>query len=136
MRISDWSSDVCSSDLQQAASQAPAAQTEQPTLHVLDGEVRRPLDLAKLHGTIVEAAHNLPIEIDVDGIVQETVKNLYDGVPVDEVYKSAILAARARVETDPSYSQVTARLLLPTIRKEVLGLELISEARSVGKECF
>ncbi len=62
--------------------------------------------------------------IDTEAILKETVKNLYDGVPVDEVFKSAILAARALVEKDPAYSQVTARLLLHTIRKEVLGEEV------------
>ena len=43
---------------------------------------------------------------------------------MDEVFKSAILSARALVEKDPAYSQVTARLLLHTIRKEVLGQEV------------
>ncbi len=51
-------------------------------------------------------------------------KNLYDGVPLDEVYKSAILAARAMIETDPAYAYVTARLLLHTVRREVLGEEV------------
>jgi len=49
------------------------------------------------------------------------VKNLYDGVPVEELHKSAILAARALMEKDPAYSQVTARILLHTVRKEVFG---------------
>ena len=33
-----------------------------------------------------------------------TAKNLYDGVPLEEVYKSAILSARALIEKDPAYS--------------------------------
>ncbi len=37
--------------------------------------------------------------------------------------KSAILAARALIEKDPAYGYVTARLLLNTIRLEVLGEE-------------
>ncbi|HUH40171.1 MAG TPA: ribonucleoside-diphosphate reductase subunit alpha [Castellaniella sp.] len=108
---------------QESAAKAPAPVTE--AIQVQDGATRRPLDMALLRKTIEESAHNLPHDIDVEGILQETVKNLYEGVPVDEVYKSAILAARARVETDPSYSQVTARLLLHTIRKEVLGEECL-----------
>ncbi|MFW7341700.1 ribonucleoside-diphosphate reductase subunit alpha [Pollutimonas sp. H1-120] len=100
----------------------PAA--EQSTLSVTDNGIKRPLDLAKLRSTIAEAGQNLPHEIDADAILKETVKNIYDGIPVDEVFKSAILSARAMVETDPSYSQVTARLLLHTIRKEVLGEEV------------
>ncbi|MEO6985987.1 MAG: ribonucleotide reductase N-terminal alpha domain-containing protein, partial [Paralcaligenes sp.] len=104
-----------------------AGQTQAPseptTLHVTDNGVKRPLDLVKLREIIAEAGRNLSHLIDTDAILKETVKNLYDGIPVDEVYKSAILAARSLVETDPAYSQVTAGLLLHTIRKEVLGEE-------------
>ena len=99
-----------------------------PTLNVNDNGVKRPLDLGRLHATIAEAGQNLPHAIDTDAILKETVKNLYDGIPVDEVFKSAILSARAMVENDPSYSQVTARLLLHTIRKEVLGEEVSQAA--------
>ena len=100
------------------------AMPEQPTLQVTDDGVKRPLDLAQLRATIQEAGLGLPHAIDADAILKETVKNLYDGIPVDEVFKSAILSARAMVENDPAYSQVTARLLLHTIRKEVLGKEV------------
>jgi ribonucleoside-diphosphate reductase alpha chain len=62
--------------------------------------------------------------VDADAILHETLRNLYDGVPVEELYKSAILAARALMEKDPAYSQVTARLLMHTIRKEVFGKEV------------
>ena len=110
---------------QERARSTPAeAAPEQSTLNVVDNGVKRPLDLALLRATIAEAGQNLPHHIDTDAILKETVKNLYDGIPVDEVFKSAILSARAMVETDPAYSQVTARLLLHTIRKEVLGEEV------------
>ncbi|HUH60317.1 MAG TPA: ribonucleoside-diphosphate reductase subunit alpha [Candidimonas sp.] len=102
------------------------------TLHVIDNGVRRPLDLDQLRATIIEAGQNLPHAIDAETILKETIKNIYDGIPVDEVYKSAILSARAMVETDPSYSQVTARLLLHTIRKEVLGKEVLQAAMDTG----
>ena len=44
-------------------------------------------------------------------------------MPIEEVGKSAILSARTLIEKEPTYSFVTARLLLDTIRKEVLGEE-------------
>ena len=106
------------------AEQAP---TEAPTLNVVENGVRKPLDLAKLQATIEAAGFGLGEFVDTATIQKETLKNLYDGVPVDEVYKSAILAARAMVENDPAYSKVTARLLLHTIRKEVLGEEVAQE---------
>jgi ribonucleoside-diphosphate reductase alpha chain len=40
------------------------------------------------------------------------------------VYDSAILASRTWIENDPAYSQVTARILMHTIRKEILGREV------------
>jgi len=101
----------------------PAA-GEQSTLNVTDNGQKRPLDLARLRATLEAAGEGLAEYIDTEAILKETVKNLYDGIPVDEVYKSAILSARALVEKDPAYSQVTARLLLHTIRKEVLGQEV------------
>jgi ribonucleoside-diphosphate reductase alpha chain len=106
---------------------AAAAQPEH-VLNVTDQGVKRSLDMAALRATIEAAGEGLSDYIDVDTILKETVKNLYDGIPVDEVFKSAILSARALVEKDPAYSQVTARLLLHTIRKEVLGEE-VSQAQ-------
>ena len=44
---------------------------------------------------------------------------------MEEVRKSAVLAARALIEKDPAYSYVTARLLLHTIRLEVIGEEVL-----------
>ena len=70
------------------------------------------------------ACAGLEKHVDADAILAETMKNLYDGVPVEELHKSAILAARALMEKDPAYSQVTARILLHTIRKEVFGREV------------
>ena len=104
--------------------QAPA---EASTLHVTDNGVRKPLDMAKLQATIESAGQGLGEFVDTAAIQKETLKNLYDGVPIEEVYKSAILAARAMVENDPAYSKVTARLLLHTIRTEVLSEEASQE---------
>ena len=101
-----------------------ASSTLAHPLHINDAGVSRPLDLAVLRATIAAAGEGLLANIDTETILKETVKNLYHGIPVDEVYKSAILSARALVEKDPAYNQVTARLLLHTIRKEVLGEEV------------
>ncbi len=75
--------------------------------------------------------------VDPDLILQNVVKDLYDGVPMDEVRKGAILSARALIEEDPAYSYVTARLLLHSIRHEVLGGEAThADMRSRYAEYF
>jgi ribonucleoside-diphosphate reductase alpha chain len=104
-----------------------AQQTAAPTLHVLDGDVRKPLDQAALVRLIASACSGLCAEVEAEPIVTETLRNLYDGVPMTEVYKAAILAARTLIERDPDYSKVTARLLLHTIRRETLGEEVTQE---------
>jgi len=48
-------------------------------------------------------------------------------VPIEEVFKAAILAARTLIEKDPDYTYATARLLMHTIAKEVLGVEATQE---------
>ncbi|NKJ48795.1 ribonucleoside-diphosphate reductase subunit alpha [Burkholderia sp. SG-MS1] len=95
-----------------------------PGLNVTDNGVTRPLDLVALRGIIESACANLGDAVSADPIIAETVKNLYDGVPMSQVYDSAILAARTMIEKDPAYSQVTARILLHTIRREILEEEV------------
>jgi len=113
---------------ERAQKQQRNAELNRHALHVTDGGVRVPLDMAHLRDVIEAAAagltDGLSNPVDVDLILKETVKNLYDGIPVDEVFKSAILSARSALERDPAYSLVTSRLLLHTIRKEVLGVEV------------
>jgi ribonucleoside-diphosphate reductase alpha chain len=98
-----------------------------PTLHVIDKGQRVALDLARLDGILTAACQNLGAEVKPQPIMAETMRNLYDGVPMDEVYKAAILAARTLIEKDPDYTYATARLLFHTIAKEVLG-EDVSQA--------
>ncbi|CAG2141468.1 ribonucleoside-diphosphate reductase subunit alpha [Cupriavidus plantarum] len=100
-------------------------------VNVLDAGVVRPLDLVALHELIDTACSGLGEGVSAEPILKETLKNLYDGVPLTQVYDSAILAARTLIEKDPAYSQVTARILLHTIRKEILGAEVTQSEMSV-----
>ncbi len=106
-------------------------------LHVNDGGTLRPLDLPALTALITSACEGLGADVKPEPIIQETVKNLYDGVPLSQVYDSAILAARTMIEKDPAYSRVTARILLHTIRREIFAQE-VSQADMATRyaECF
>jgi ribonucleoside-diphosphate reductase alpha chain len=112
---------------QERARQAPQAAVAVPELFVIDGGQRVPLDLAALRGLIESACAGLGEGVSAEPIVAETRRNLYDGVPIDEVYKAAILAARTLIEKDPAYTRATARLLLHTMRREMLGGEVLQE---------
>ena len=109
---------------QERARQVEQAAPPAPVLHVLDGGQRVALDLNDLQGLIESACSGLGADVKAAPILAETMRNLYDGVPMDEVYKASILAARTLIEKDPDYTYATARLLLHTIVKEVLGREV------------
>jgi len=102
-----------------AAAQPAASTGPQINVTMTDGS-KKPLDLNMLRQLIAETCQNLT-EVDPELILQEAVRNLYDGIPVDDVNKATIISARPLVERDPNYSFVTARLLLATLRSEALG---------------
>ncbi|OWW18066.1 ribonucleotide-diphosphate reductase subunit alpha, partial [Noviherbaspirillum denitrificans] len=110
--------------MEERAQQQAAKAVDAPQLHVIENGQSRPLDLDQVRTLISSACVGLEKHVDAEAILAETVKNLYDGVPVEELHKSAILAARALMEKDPAYSKVTSRLLMHTIRKEVFGQEV------------
>ena len=107
----------------QVQQQAPAA----PALHVLENGQRVALDPRRLQSLIESACVGLGQDVKADPIVAETMRNLYDGVPMDEVYKASILAARTLIEKDPDYTYATPRLLLHTIVREVLGRDVTQD---------
>jgi ribonucleoside-diphosphate reductase alpha chain len=122
---------------QERAKQTAAPVVAVPALMVTDGGHRVPLDLPRLQSVIESACAGLGADVRPEPIFAETRRNLYDGVPIDEVHKAAILAARTLIEKDPGYTRATARLLLHTIRREILGEELLqSDMESRYAEFF
>ncbi len=103
-----------------ARESAPATKTH-PSLHVslADGS-REPLDLGRLETIVAEACEGLA-GVDARMVLDEALKNLYDGVPLNELNTSLVITARTLVEKEPNYSFVTARLLLDQLRAEALG---------------
>ena len=117
---------------QERAREKLAARPADPVLHVIDGGQRVALDFGALQALVESACAALGDDVKPEPILAETRRNLYDGVPIEEVHKAAILAARTLIEKDPAYSRATARLLLHTIRKEIVGEEL-TQAQMAGR---
>src|SRR5256885_5367734 len=86
--------------------QEKAARTNHARVHVVENGQRRPLDRDALQRLVVAACEGLADALP-EPILEATLRDLYDGVPMDEVRKSAVLAARALIEKDPAYSYVT-----------------------------
>src|SRR4029078_11672958 len=99
-------------------------QVSEPQFFVTEGGQRVPLDMDKLQALIVSSCEGLCADVKPDPVLAETMRNLYDGVPIDEVYKASILAARTLIQKDPDSPCATALLLLHTIFKETMGRAL------------
>ncbi|MEP7275793.1 MAG: ribonucleoside-diphosphate reductase subunit alpha, partial [Betaproteobacteria bacterium] len=100
--------------------QQKGAKAVDTTIYVTDAGVRKALDLTRLTALVKASCDGLA-DADPERIMKATLKDLYDGVPMDEVRKCVVLAARTLIEKDPAYSYVTARLLLDALRFEAIG---------------
>ena len=85
------------------------------------------LDTSRLRTIIDEACDNLS-GVSAKIIYDETLKNLYPGVKMEDVRTSLVMTARTLVEHDPNYSYVTARLLLDSLRSEALTFLGVAKA--------
>ena len=85
-----------------------------------------PLDVEKVAGLISDACENLD-EVSINEVLDEALKNLYDGVSIADMRTSLVMSARTKVEKEPNYSYVTARILMDQIRSEALNFLNITE---------
>ena len=79
-----------------------------------------PLDIDRVAMLINDACDNLE-EVSMNEVLEEALKNLYDGVSLADMRTSLVMSARTKVEKEPNYSFVTARILMDQIRSEALG---------------
>ncbi len=99
-----------------------------PTIRITqeDGS-QAPLDLGRMEIVVGEACEGLS-DVDAQIIIDEALKNLYDGVPANDVNTSLVITARTLVEKEPNYTYVTARLLLDNLRSEALSFFGIADS--------
>ena len=79
----------------------------------------QPLDIKRLKTIIEDACDGLDCA-DANRVYEETLKNLFDGVPETDINPTAVMSARGFIDREPQYSQVAARLLLDALRTEAL----------------
>ena len=79
----------------------------------------QPLEMERLRRSIAWASRGYENVIDVQRIVNETLRNIFDGVSHHEVAEALILATSAFIELDPAYGFVASRLLFKKLFKQV-----------------
>ena len=108
---------------QQTAIEAPAISVTKK-----DGS-RVPLDINRLAAVVNHACEGLE-DVSADSILKESIKNLYDGVSISDMKSSLVMSSRTKVEQEPNYSFVTARILLDELRSEALSFLGVAEESS------
>ena len=106
--------------LQREEKKASEPTKAHPTIRVtLSDGSQVPLDLGRMEVVVSEACAGLA-DVKAQVIIDEALKNLYNGVPIADVNTSLVITSRTLVEKEPNYSYVTARLLLDNLRAEAL----------------
>jgi ribonucleoside-diphosphate reductase alpha chain len=77
----------------------------------------------ELRARIAFAARGFEKSVAVEDILQLSITNFYEGIKEKEVDTSNIMAAKSRIEAEPDYSPLAARLLLDVIYRESMGLQ-------------
>ncbi len=105
-----------------------------PQLNVTVDGNRQPLDITRLIEMVTEACYGLGAEVNSKMVVEQAVRDCYDGISFNEVRRALILSARSLIEREPAYNYVTAHLLLDMIRVEVLGESVNHTAMTCAPE--
>ena len=85
---------------------------------------------------LVTASEGIESSIDIDELAQIAKSNLYDGITLEELQDSLILAAKSCIEKDHAYSTLAARLLLKKIYREVLKTDKEDNIEEAYKTTF
>ncbi|MEN8822278.1 MAG: ribonucleoside-diphosphate reductase subunit alpha, partial [Abyssibacter sp.] len=79
-----------------------------------------PLDEMRLRRVVTEACEGIE-DVNGEKVIEDTLKNAYDGIKENELATALTLCARTLIENEPNYSQVAARLLLDNLRHEAMA---------------
>jgi len=116
----------------EAAAKAP--ESAAPRLHIrLDDGRSVALDENRLVLLVREACAGLT-GVSVEEVVASAVRDLYDGIPEAELAQALTLAARARIEKEPNYTYVSARLLTNALYHEALKFLDLPQTRPSAEE--
>jgi ribonucleoside-diphosphate reductase alpha chain len=75
----------------------------------------------KMRAYIAQFTYGYENEIDLDGVVAQVEREVYDGIKTSEMEKQVTLILRSRIERDPAYSYVAARQLCDRLYQKVIG---------------
>lgn len=90
------------------------------TIRRTDGSIEQ-FSRDKMRTYLSEFTKGYEKDIDLDDIISQVEREVYDGIKTSEMAKLVTLVLRARIEKDPAYSVVAARQLARRVADEVIG---------------
>ncbi|MBA62285.1 MAG: ribonucleoside-diphosphate reductase subunit alpha [Planctomycetaceae bacterium] len=91
-------------------------------IHVtLEDGSRVAFDENRVRRRLIMACQGLEEICNADDLLEEVMRQVFDGISSTEIYRSMILASRSRIERDPAYDTVSSRLMLMVIYNDALG---------------
>ncbi len=90
------------------------------TIKRSDGSIEQ-FSREKMHEYLSEFVYGYEKEIDLEDIVSQVEREVYDGIKTVEMARLVTLVLRARIEKDPAYSVVAARQLARRVADEAVG---------------
>jgi ribonucleoside-diphosphate reductase alpha chain len=83
----------------------------------------------KLVDTIERLTPDCRDDIEVDQLVKELARNIFDGIKTEELERALLLSASSFIERDPAYDKLSARLFLQRLYREVFDQSVAAEER-------
>ncbi len=98
---------------------------------------REAFDPQRIRRRLISACRGVEQNCSARDLAEEALKNLYDGVKPDEIEQAMLFAARSRIEREPDYTLVAARLLLRKVYREALPeFQTLTELAAQHREHF
>jgi ribonucleoside-diphosphate reductase alpha chain len=107
----------------------PKTETRSEKAHIFQVKTKtgepRTISDDEIRNKIAFACKGFESIIKVEELTQATINNFYEGILEEEVDQAMVLAARAMVEKDPCYAEISSRLLLDIVYREALGISMM-----------
>src|SRR3989344_1592204 len=86
-----------------------------------------PFDLEQVRIAVQKYCKETLTAEEIETVLQEAQTNIYDGISTSEINQVIIMSLRSRIERDPKYSYLAARMLVNDLYIDVLCTDSISQ---------
>lgn len=101
----------------------PEEEKKSRSFTILDeNKVARTLTESQLYSRLKFACRGLDELTSAEELLESSIANFYEGIKESEIDLANIMAARTKIEIEPSYSLVASRLLLDVLYRETMGI--------------